>query len=412
MDLLLLTKVFPYGTDEAFIENEINTISEFYDHVVLIACEVPEGVKCVRKVPWNVEVHKITSKNKTFDLIYGLFHGSKYDEDYYQEKRFIGLKQKAFLTYFESKCQRIYKQIIDNHYLDSLNSKYVLYSYWLFATARIGDLISRDFVPIQKISRAHRYDLYEERNVLNYLPYRKHLLQQYNYIFPCSRSGEDYLSAKYPDFEKKIRVSLLGTRDYGIAKYSKDDVFRIVSCSRLSEVKRVDYIIKIIEKVESNGKRILWTHIGDGKLRKKLEIEAHRRLSHNSYKFVGNKTNSEVMKFYQENPVDLFLNVSSSEGLPVSIMESMSFGIPVIATDVGGTSEIVLDNITGYLINENFDIDSVANVICNFIDERNSDKILQLRKNCRQMWEECFQADKNYMNLHKTVIENKKSLNS
>lgn len=409
MDLLFLTKVFPYGTDEAFIENEINIISECYDHVVLIACEVPEDVKSVRKVPWNVEVHKITSINKKNELIHGLFCWNKYDEVYYKEKKFADLKQKVFLTYFESKCQRIYKQIIDNHYLDNVNSNYILYSYWLFATARIGDLISRDFTPIQKISRAHRYDLYEERNMLNYLPYRKHLLQQYNFIFPCSRSGEKYLSAKYPDFEKKVHVSLLGTKDYGIAEYSKDDVFRIVSCSRLSEVKRVDYIIKIIEKVESIGKMILWTHIGDGKLRNKLEKEAHRRLSHNSFKFIGNKTNSEVMEFYQANPVDLFLNVSSSEGLPVSIMESMSFGIPVIATDVGGTSEIVLDNITGYLINENFDIDSVANMICNFIDEQDSDKILQLRKNCRKMWEEHFQADKNYMNLHKTVIENKKN---
>ena len=81
MDLLFLTKVFPYGTDEAFIENEINIISECYDHVVLIACEVPEDVKSVRKVPWNVEVHKITSINKKNELIHGLFCWNKYDEE-------------------------------------------------------------------------------------------------------------------------------------------------------------------------------------------------------------------------------------------------------------------------------------------------------------------------------------------
>ena len=45
-------------------------------------------------------------------------------------------------------------------------------------------------------------------------------------------------------------------------------------------------------------------------------------------------------------PVDLFLTVSANEGIPVSIMEAQSFGIPVIATDVGGISEIV-NNVNG-----------------------------------------------------------------
>jgi len=46
---------------------------------------------------------------------------------------------------------------------------------------------------------------------------------------------------------------------------------------------------------------------------------------------------NDVLNYYASNPVDVFINTSSSEGLPVSIMEAMSFGIPVIATNVGGT---------------------------------------------------------------------------
>jgi glycosyltransferase involved in cell wall biosynthesis len=72
--------------------------------------------------------------------------------------------------------------------------------------------------------------------------------------------------------------------------------------------------------------------------------------------FVDNKN---LIKFYQSQPVDLFLNVSASEGLPVSIMEALSFGIPVIATDVGGTSELVNEN-NGQLIPANFDINELA----------------------------------------------------
>ncbi|NJK95527.1 MAG: glycosyltransferase [Bacteroidales bacterium] len=46
----------------------------------------------------------------------------------------------------------------------------------------------------------------------------------------------------------------------------------------------------------------------------------------------------------------MFLNTSLSEGVPVSVMEALSFGLPVIATDVGGTGELINDEV-GMLIN-------------------------------------------------------------
>jgi len=67
------------------------------------------------------------------------------------------------------------------------------------------------------------------------------------------------------------------------------------------------------------------------------------------YKFLGRLDHVEVFSYFKNNPVDVLINTSSSEGLPVSIMEAMSFGIPIIATDVGGTSEPVTDK-TGILI--------------------------------------------------------------
>lgn len=55
---------------------------------------------------------------------------------------------------------------------------------------------------------------------------------------------------------------------------------------------------------------------------------------------------------YSEHPVDVFINLSTNEGVPVSIMEAISFDIPIVATDVGGTSEIVTDE-TGILVSSN-----------------------------------------------------------
>ena len=48
-----------------------------------------------------------------------------------------------------------------------------------------------------------------------------------------------------------------------------------------------------------------------------------------------------ISKIIKENNFDLHINLSEYEGIPVTIMESMSLGIPVIATDVGGVSGLL-----------------------------------------------------------------------
>lgn len=50
---------------------------------------------------------------------------------------------------------------------------------------------------------------------------------------------------------------------------------------------------------------------------------------------MGYIANKDLLDWYKTNKPSIFINVSSSEGVPVSIMESMSCGIPTIATDVG-----------------------------------------------------------------------------
>ena len=60
--------------------------------------------------------------------------------------------------------------------------------------------------------------------------------------------------------------------------------------------------------------------------------------------FHGRVDNVQVRSFYRDTFVNVFVNTSSSEGVPVSIMEAQSAGIPVIATAVCGTPELVNEN--------------------------------------------------------------------
>lgn len=400
MNLLMLTKFYPFGTGEAFIENEIRVFSECYKNITIIACEVPKNVTAIREVPNNVTAYRIDAQNKLQDVLKGvtknfLFRSTEFRNEL---KHCKGIKQILFLSYFEEKSNRVFNEIINKGLVDdTVNQSFDLYSYWLFMTARVGTLISGMYKPNKMFSRTHGYDLYAYRNSLRYLPYRRFFLDRYNYVFPCSEDGTNYLNRLYPEFKSKIKTSFLGTLDYGTGLSSDDGVFRIVSCSRVTSVKRVDSLASTLKKMDANFKNIEWHHIGDGEELSKIKSLCDGFKNIKAI-FHGNMSNSDVLKFYQRNPIDLFINVSSSEGLPVSIMEAISFGIPVVATDVGGTSEIVINGISGVLIPKLFTDDELIDEIIRFINM--SKKEYQTLRDCaRKLWEENFRAEVNYTSL-------------
>lgn len=181
--------------------------------------------------------------------------------------------------------------------------------------------------------------------------------------------------------------------------------FNIVSCSRIVPLKRVNLIIEALKILDNKKQKrnIIWHHIGDGDGLEDLIEYAKNNLKNIKFDFVGYLNNSDVYDFYKNNKVDLFINVSSTEGLPVSIMEAISFGIPCLATDVGGTSEIIIDGITGKLIPKDFENSFLAQEIENIINMDKDDYNI-LRKKTRNFWKENYQAKNNFKNFAKRII--------
>ena len=169
-----------------------------------------------------------------------------------------------------------------------------------------------------------------------------------------------------------------------------------MSCSFLVPVKRIGLLlkgIKIFAESRSNLP-IEWNHLGDGPLRAQLEREARETMpSSVNFYFHGALANKDIINFYKKNPVDVFVNVSESEGIPVSIMEAHSCSIPVIATAVGGTSEIV-NNENGFLLNNNPTPIEIADALEKF--SHSSKDILAKRKICKFNWYSKYNANMNY----------------
>ena len=83
--------------------------------------------------------------------------------------------------------------------------------------------------------------------------------------------------------------------------------------------------------------------LGDGYLLEKAKIYLKNNNINNVY-LLGNKTN--VFKFLYES--DLFLSTSLYEGHPISILEAMSIGLPVVASNVTGNIDTINDGLSGF----------------------------------------------------------------
>lgn len=414
--LVLLTKVYPFDKGEEFIEDEITELSHAFDKVILIATSTADNAVQTRKVPENFEVHRIKASlinKKIIKNSIKLFITGK-DKKYILEdeiKDYKGsLKKRAYLEYFIAKGISVYdtcRGILDNIDLKSYEGV-TFYSYWFYDTALAAIKLNKLYSNKLKktVSRAHRYDLYADKNSMNYIPLRYYLLENLDAVYPCSEDGSNYLRRLYPKYSNKIETSYLGTRDHGIAEVNDSTEYTIASCCHVSPVKRVDLLAKALKFLNDSDLKLRWIHFGDGAELDEIKKYAEENLTNINVDFKGNVKNADLMNYYKNESINLFVNTSSSEGLPVSIMEACSFGIPIIATDVGGTAEIVREKETGMLLDVDFDPKDLSEKIRKMA-EMSKEEEQNYRKRCREFWLDNFFGENNFKKFTNNIRADK-----
>lgn len=120
--------------------------------------------------------------------------------------------------------------------------------------------------------------------------------------------------------------------------FSNDEKI-ILMVHRLSPVRKTDkYIPAVLEDqriIDLNAKLLI---VGEGPERKKLEEEIDKSIIKDRIVFLGAKPNNIIEQYYKIS--DVFINPSYTEGFPRVILEAMSCGLPIVATDAGGTIDI------------------------------------------------------------------------
>jgi glycosyltransferase involved in cell wall biosynthesis len=269
-----------------------------------------------------------------------------------------------------------------------LNDNDLLYFYWSRNSAYSIPFMDKAGKTV--ISRFHGFDLYEFRPPY-YIPLREEILKKLDYAVFISEHGKHYLSKHYRHISFNKEVFKLGVNSYGMTKLSTSKNFRIVSCSKIKPLKRVELIAKSLSQIDNF--QIEWVHFGDGN---DQEIQKIISTFPPNIKGVlkGYVTNKDVINYYINNSIDLFVNVSTSEGLPVSIMEALAAGIPIFATNVGGTSELV-DNEVGRLLSKTISAEQLSEYIIEYFNLTYEER-LEMAKAAHLKWQTEVCAEKNY----------------
>lgn len=380
--LYLFTATYPYGKAESFLDDELPILCQFFKKVVIVPLSGRSGLR-KRIVPCNCEVLIPIIRSKAGQYIKGLLFPksfSVYAKDFFVKK--VWCNYRRFKTWLIS-------YVITNNLLNSKKIKRIFeaiqpndicYFYWGKGANTLAYFYRGK---CHFVSRFHgEWDLWEESSG-DYAPIRQMVVENLDYAVFISKKGECYFKQRYPNI--RTIVQPLGSIDYGERPRSKVDVLRVISCSAVYPLKRVPLIYEAVKSIKCC--KVQWTHIGGGTDLEKLKTLVAQNDNPNlTICLLGSKNHNEVMSYYQNHTEDVFVNVSTNEGVPVSIMEALSFGIPVVATDVGSSSEIVTED-SGILIGANPLPEEVADAII-AIGER--------QLNPRAFWQQHYSAAVNY----------------
>ena len=143
---------------------------------------------------------------------------------------------------------------------------------------------------------------------------------------------------------------------------SQEDVV-VAFTARLAQPKEPLLAIKVVERLAKEGLPIKLVIIGDGALRLPCESYICEHVLENVVTMMGKR--EDVRALLQE--ADIFMLLSKWEGLPISILEAMDAGLPVVASRVGGIPELIKEAVSGYLVGS--DVESVAKCLTPLVQD-------------------------------------------
>jgi glycosyltransferase involved in cell wall biosynthesis len=176
-----------------------------------------------------------------------------------------------------------------------------------------------------------------------------------------------------------------------------DDKIILLTIANLVPYKDYETVLRAVDNIRKKGVKFHYLAVGEGKERKYIEKIIEKMKLCNHVTFPGSRSDIRSLLYAS----DIYIHSSFGEGCSNSILEAMSAGLPVIATNSGGTKEIV-DISNGRLFNPG-DIKQLAEHILEMV----MDEPLRIRlgENSRKKARDFFSVDKMIANYYEIIEE-------
>ncbi len=200
---------------------------------------------------------------------------------------------------------------------------------------------------------------------------------------PVIRMGVDVDRFK-PDFQKK----------------STEQLLTLITVARLAECKGHIYAIRALRQAKDQGLKARYIIVGEGEHRSAIEQEIQSLKMQEEVQLVGTKNELEVLEYLQQADIFVLPSAGYGEAAPVSVMEAMACQLPVIATIIGGTPEMIQSQVNGILVKQE-DVDHMAESF--LLLGRNPSLRLSLAAEARKTAETQFSAEHFALELYRAI---------
>jgi len=232
----------------------------------------------------------------------------------------------------------------------------IVHCHWVIPQGTIAVLLKKFFrLNIRIIITAHGSDI-ENKKGKFLAPIIKYTLRNCEVINTVSTYLADEIHKLVPEL-RNIKIIPMGvhreffedSRLYNNSVGTNNPYILFVG--RLSEDKNIDFLISSFFEIKKNQPYLeLWI-VGKGNQEEILKLLAINLGIKDKVKFLGNIEHEQLRKYY--NNAEMFVSASGKEGFGLVFVEALLSKCPVIALDVGGIRDIILNGKTGILIPPN-----------------------------------------------------------
>lgn len=233
-------------------------------------------------------------------------------------------------------------------------------------------------------------------------PYIRYILEHADAVICLSENWKKYYSETF----KLRRLVIINNviEDASISQVDRNGIVKLLFLGHITEKKGVYDLLNVLgTNLDTFGQKVTFTIGGIGD-EDKLNQAIGQYKFNGDVKFAGWVSGSKKAELLNE--CDVYVLPSYNEGLPISILEAMSYGKPIIATNVGGIPEIVKPGFNGWLF-EPGDRQALGKIIGEVIGNRN--KLSEFGYNSLQITKDYTPAAvvKSLQALYENMLNNK-----